>query len=627
MKAIFIYLFCVLSIQAFGQKDWVNLPEENLAERSMEEGNYALAINLYQQALDIRKAKYPKGIFCHLDAFKEVAEAMDHLIIAHSKAGDYKKHIELCQELCAWAKEGIEVFPTKPTCYLEYGLTQIKVAESYQKLKQYDRGVEVCQNLIDYLQNPSNTRPLKHVAKYVVGYAYSRAGEILKEQGQLKASATQHEKSVAAWQNTLQQSKDKLVYEAIAKQSEICVQRFDKLQDSTSVIKYAKLALIHYEYLFKKDPRNEKLSRKVETAGNTLASYKAGSGDHQDAIWRYKRSLALNEKQFKENGQAEQLEQMAALNLKISQAYTAVNDLSSSAEHLFTRVEQLIKLDELVAEIDYSYTISRNQYDLAKQHESLGNYPEAVKMMDESVVWGIKAIEKDTSSMRRKEWQWVQEFFRYQLLKKMEDYGTAYTSLDRLKKILNGLEELKPEIQYSEHIREVEVSQRELAYPEIVKLDTEIDNMEGGKMKFDKAVELVESLRKKMRKDRSMRLPFVRHTNVLAWNGILAGEYKITKKALKRAMRIKPVDPYLITNYAPCKLFLGKYKQADEIYAKYYNEPFKPGKKIIAGFIADLEEFEEEGVIPEMHRQKVDEIKAQLKVWQEEMKDTSPKTN
>ncbi len=617
----------MLSVQAFSQQSWVNLPEENLAEKAMEEDNYALAINLYEQALEIRKAKYPKGIYCSLTAFKEVAEAMDHLIIAHGKAGNYRKHIELCQELCAWAKDGMEVFPTKPTCYLEYGLTQIKVAESYQKLKQYDRGVEVCQNLVDYLQNPSNNRPLKHVAKYTVGYAYSRAGDILKDQGQLKASAIQHEKSVAAWQNTLKQSKETLVHEAIARQSEICVQRFAKLEDSTQVIKYAQISLRHYEILLNRDPGSEKLRNKVQTAGNSLANYKSGFGEYQDAIWRYKRSLTIHEKQFEERGKADDLEQMAALNLKISEAYTALDDVAKSVEHLFTRVEQLVKLDELVEDLDYSYTVSRNQYDLAKQYETLGSYSEALKMMDESIVWGIKAIEKDTTSTRRKEWQWVQEFFRYQLLKKMEDYGTAHSSLDRLKKILNGLEELEPEIQYSEYIREVEVSQRELAYPEIVKLDTEIDNMEGGKMKFDKAVELVESIRKKMRKDRSMRLPFVRHTNVLAWSGILAGEYKATKKALKRAMRIKPVDPYLLTNYAPCMLFMGKYKKADKIYAKYYNEPFRPGQKVIAGFIADLEEFEQEGVIPEMHREKVDEIKAQLKVWQEEMKDTSPKTN
>lgn len=615
MKAIFIYLFFIVSFQAFGQESWVNLPQEDQAEKAMEEGNHVLAIQLYEEALEIRKAKYPKGIYCSLTAFKEVAEAMDHLIIAHGKAGNYRKHIELCQELSAWATDGMDVFPTKPTCYLEYGLTQIKVAESYQKLEQYDRGVEVCQNLIDYLENPGNNRPLRHVAKYVVGYAHSRAGDILKDQGKLKASATQHEKSVAAWQNTLKQSKDQLVYEAIAKQSEICVQRFAKLEDSTLVIKYAQISLRYYEILLKKDPSNEKLRTKVQSAGNSLASYKAGFGEHQDAISRYKRSLAINEKQFEETGDAEHLEQMAALNLKISEVYTSMNDIAASAEHLFTRVEQLVKLDELVPETDYSYTISRNQYDLAKKYETLASYSEAVAMMDESVVWGIKAIEKDSVSIRRKEWQWVQEFFRYQLLKEMEDYKLAYTSLDRLKKILTGLEKLEPEIQYSEHLREVEVSQRELAYPDIVKLDTEIDEMEDGEMKFDKAVELVNSLRKKMRKDRSMRLPFVRHTNVLAWNGLLTGEYKTTKKALKRAMRIKPVDPYLITNYAPCLLFLGKYKKADRVYAKYYDQPFRPGKNIIEGFIDDLAEFEKEGAIPEMHREKVEEIKVRLKAW------------
>ncbi|MEM8527534.1 MAG: hypothetical protein AAGG68_23030 [Bacteroidota bacterium] len=77
-------------------------------------------------------------------------------------------------------------------------------------------------------------------------------------------------------------------------------------------------------------------------------------------------------------------------------------------------------------------------------------------------------------------------------------------------------------------------------------------------------------------------------------------------------MKIKPVDSYLITNYAPCLLFLGKYKKAEKVYFKYYDEPFKPGEKIIDGFMNDFEEFEEKDVIPEQHQVKVEKIKAKL---------------
>lgn|GEM_PF-1863165 len=615
MKTRFIYLFLFVSFQSFAQDVWTNLPQEDQAEKALDEGNYSLAISLYEEALETRKTKYPKGLHCSLTAFKEITTAMDHLIVANSKAGRYKKHIELCQELSAWSKKGMEVFPSKPNPYLEYGLVQIKMAESYQALDQYDKGVEVCQTLVDYFSNPENNRPFKFVAQQIVPFAHSRAGEILKDQGKLKDSATQHEKSVAAWQNTLKELDRTLVHEEIAQQSEICVQRFAKLQDSTRVVKYAEIALKHYGILLKGDSGNKKITRKIQEARNALANYKSAWGEYEEAIGHYTKSLAIHEKQFEQTGSTDDLKQMTALNLNISKCYESLDNALKSTEHLFIRIEQLKKLQELLPSVDYSYAISRNQYNLAKKQESLSSYAEALTVLDEAILWGQKAIKLDATNTRKKEWQWVQEFFRYQLLRELKDYKLAYGSVSRLKQIFIDLEALEAGIQYSEHIKEMEVSQRELAYPDIVKLDKEIEELEEGKTRFEKSLALVELLKKKMRKDRSLRLSFVKHTSALGWTGLMTGEFEVAKKALKRAMRIKPVDPYLITNYAPCLLFLGKYKKAEKVYTKYYDAPFKPGKKIIDGFVADFADFEENGVIPEIHREKAEEIKAQLKAW------------
>lgn len=615
MKTTFIYLFLFVSFQSFGQDAWTILPQEDQAEKAMDESNYSLAISLYEKALEIRKAKYPKGIHCSLIAFKEVTTAMDHLIVANSKAGHYKKHIELCQELSAWSKKGMTVFPSKPSPYLEYGLVQITIAESYQALGEYDKGVEVCQTLVDYYSNPGNNRPFKFVAKQIVPFAHSRAGEILKDQGKLKASVTQHEKSVAAWQNTLKQLDRTLVHEKIAQQSEICVQRFAKLKDSTLVVKYAEIALKHYGILLKGDRGNKKITRKVQEARNALANYKSAWGKHEEAIGHYTKSLAMHEKQFEQTGSSDDLKQMTALNLKISSSYESLNNAAKSTEHLLIRIEQLKDLQALLPSVDYSYAISRNQYNLAKKQEGLSRYTQALAVLDEAILWGQKAIKLDSTSTRKKEWQWVQEFFRYQLLRDMEDYKLAYGSLSRLKQVFTGLEALEPGIQYSEHIKAMEISQSELAYPDIVHLNKEIEELEEGRMKFEKSLVLVGLLKKKMRKDRSLRLSFIKHTTTLGWTGLMTGEFKIAQKALKKAMRIKPVDPYLITNYAPCLLFLGKYKKAEKVYTKYYDAPFTPEKKIIEGFVDDFVDFEENGIIPEIHREKVEEIKAKLKTW------------
>ncbi len=371
----------------------------------------------------------------------------------------------------------------------------------------------------------------------------------------------------------------------------------------------------HYGILLKGDSGNKKITRKIQEARNALANYKSAWGEYEEAIEYYTKSLAIHEKQFEETRSPDDLKQMTALNLKISESYESLNNAAKSTEHLLIRIEQLKDLQALLPSVDYSYAISRNQYNLAKKQEGLSRYTQALAVLDEAILWGQKAIKLDSTSTRRKEWQWVQEFFRYQLLRDMEDYKLAYSSLSRLKQVFTDLETLEPGIQYPEHIKAMEISQRELAYPDIVQLNKEIEDLEEGEMRFEKSLVLVGILKKKMRKDRSLRLPFIKHTTSLGWTGLMTGEFKIAQKALKKAMRIKPVDPYLITNYAPCLLFLGKYKKAEKVYTKYYDARFKPGKKIIEGFVDDFKDFEENGIIPEIHREKVEEIKAQLKAW------------
>lgn len=616
MKPILLSLFILLSFQSFGQDNWKNLPQEEQALKALNQKDYPLAIQLYEKALEIRKAKYPEGIHANINTLKEVSKAMDHLIVAHNKAKKYKKHIELCKELSAWSEKGIDLFPDKTGPYLEYGFSQLRIAESHQALKQYDKGGKRCQNLIDYFAKSNKHKAFKVVANQMIPLAHGRAGDILKDQGDLKASVVQHEKSVAAWQSNLKGTTQKaLVYEKIGRQAEICVQRFGKLEDSTNVIKYAEIALKQYKLLSKKEPRNEVFPTKIRNAESTLAIYKSTEGSYEEAIEHYKNSLDIDTKRFKKSGNPDDLKQMTAINLKISECYDALKNQAKSAEYLSTRVEQLEELQKRLPKNDYSYITSRNQYNLAKKYETLKEYPKALKTLEKSMLFGQTAIEKDPENTRRKEWPWIQEFFRFQLLREMGDYKEAGSSLEQLKNIFTKLEELESGIQYSEHLKEVETSQNELAYPDVVKLDMEIEGMEDGKSKFDKSMALVKLLKKKMKKDPSMQLSYVRHTSALAWTGLMTGEYKKSAKALKKAMKIKPVDPYLITNYAPCLLFLGKYEQAEAFYTKHYNDPFKPESKIIEGFMDDFEKFEEKGVIPKAHRAKADEIKAKLEAW------------
>jgi len=612
-KSIIITFFLLVSFQAFGQNNWVNLPEENQAQTALNQKKYPLAIELYRKALEIRKAKYPHGLdACDLNAFKEIVKAMNNLATAHEKFEGYGTAIGQYVALSKWAEEGMRVFPKESNPYSEYGLAQIQIAKAFQALGNYKRGEEVCRKLIKYFQNPAGNIAFKYVGDQVFAIAHGRIGEILEDKWETKKSVAQHEKSVALWQNLLGFVDDKLTFKKVASQSEICVNRFKTLKDTNNVIKYGELSLKYYELQTKKDPENKDFLRGIENISNILAFHQSARGEYQKAIKHFKRSLAINEQKFRQSNKADYMIQLTAVNMKVSDCYESLNNTTKSAEHLHTRIEQLKLLQELLPKKDYAYSISRNQYNLAEKYETLGKKEQALTVLDESIALSPLAIERDPKSTRKKEWQWVQEFFRYQLLRDMENYDLAYHSLERLKTIFGEIEALAPGIQYSEHIKEVEISQNELAYPKIVKLNMEIADLPDGSAKFNKLQALVKSLKKLKRKDKSMRLSYVKHTNKLAWTGLITGNYKPTKKALKKAMRLKPVDPYLITNYAPCLLFLGKYKKADKIYARYYDQPFKPEQKIINGFIDDIKAFEEKGVIPLEHREKVEEIKARL---------------
>lgn len=620
MKYTLLSFLLMVSFESFGQDSWTNLPQENQAQEALDQKNYSRAIQLYSKALEIRRDKYPNGLYrCDIDAFKEIVKAIEQLATTYENANDYTTAIKQYEALSAWSKEGIQKFPYQSNPYSEYGLAEIQISRNYQALGQYDKGIAIGQKLINYFQDSRNNKYFKYVASQIIPIAHGRIGEILSDKNQLKASVAQHEKSIDAWRKALGQVKEELVYEKIASQAEFCVNRLKKLKDTTNVIKYGELSLKYYNLLLNMDTEEEDILRGIENIGNILAFHKAGRGAYKEAIEHFQKSLAINEKKFQQSGSAEHMKQLTAVNFYVSGYYESLNNTSASAKHLAIRIEQLIKLQELLPAKDYSYSISRNKYNLAKKYEDLTKYTQALTVLDASIALSPIAIERDPESTKKKEWQWIQEYFRYQLLKEMKNYELAHSSLRRLKDIFIELEALAPGISYSEHIKEAEISQRELAYPEVLQLTAEIDKLDDGKVKFDKLSTLVKLLKKKKRKDKLMRLSYLKHTSELAWTGLMTGNYKASKKALKKATRLKPVDPYLLTNYAPCLLFMGKYKKAEKVYAKYYNAPFKPGKKIIFGFIEDLEAFEEKGVIPTKHRAKVEEIKDQLSAWNMEL--------
>ena len=73
----------------------------------------------------------------------------------------------------------------------------------------------------------------------------------------------------------------------------------------------------------------------------------------------------------------------------------------------------------------------------------------------------------------------------------------------------------------------------------------------------------------------------------------------------REALPIDPSKHWINANLAAALLFQGRYDEAEQIYRQYKDE-------LKDGFLADFEEFEKAGVIPEECKADVERIKKML---------------
>ena len=203
MKPLFFIFSLLISLNSYGQEFWVSLPQEDQAELAIKQVNYDLAAKLYEEALQIRIAKYPDGIYKKVRSLNEVTKAATNLRSIYAKANRKSDYVEICMKISAWAEMGIETFPDMRSQYLNYHVSQIRLAEGYRVLKEYDTGLSICQKTIKFLQNSGDSEMLQYVALHVLPYAQCTAADILEGQGMIEASAIEQEKCVVGWQKVL----------------------------------------------------------------------------------------------------------------------------------------------------------------------------------------------------------------------------------------------------------------------------------------------------------------------------------------------------------------------------------------------------------------------------------------
>jgi hypothetical protein len=79
---------------------------------------------------------------------------------------------------------------------------------------------------------------------------------------------------------------------------------------------------------------------------------------------------------------------------------------------------------------------------------------------------------------------------------------------------------------------------------------------------------------------------------------------------------VDSTNKYLFTNLAPALLLQGQYEAAKAEYLKWKDQPYFPERGLATyreAFLADLEVFEQAGVIPVERKKDVEKIRALLK--------------
>ncbi len=82
-------------------------------------------------------------------------------------------------------------------------------------------------------------------------------------------------------------------------------------------------------------------------------------------------------------------------------------------------------------------------------------------------------------------------------------------------------------------------------------------------------------------------------------------EFSKAEQYAREGIEVDPTQTFIYSNLAPSLLFQGKYKEAEEIYKKYKLE-------LKDSFLSDFEQFETEGIIPEIYQSDVEKIKQLL---------------
>jgi tetratricopeptide (TPR) repeat protein len=112
------------------------------------------------------------------------------------------------------------------------------------------------------------------------------------------------------------------------------------------------------------------------------------------------------------------------------------------------------------------------------------------------------------------------------------------------------------------------------------------------------------------------RSDLAKNLNSLGWYELLTGDFVNAELHCRESLTFDPNSPYPNTNIPAALLFQGKYEAAKELYMEWKDKPFLPGSAEMPtfreAFLDDLNTFEKKGLVNDVNRVKVKEIREML---------------
>lgn len=529
-------------------------------------GNVDKALILYESYNSLEK-ELNRGFPNNITFKNNLASSYERLGSIQETLGNYDKALYLHQEFQKLIKELSNEYPNDIQYKLGVAISYEKLGSVYSSLKNLEKALEYHQIGVTTSENLLKEYPKNIEVKHSLAVAYEKLGKTHRSLGNMERALVFHEFETALFEELINEFPSNVVFKnGIA----VSYQYMGEIFNSNGVTDKAFACYQLYNAIEKelnvKYPANSDFRSNLANSYLKLGNLYRSNGNLIEALACYQNQLDIlkefyqahpNNKSFK-NRLAISYEKLGithSLLENLNEAlifYQSYNSFAKELNESFpTDIEYKNNLAISYAKLGMSYLDQDKGKSLSYLKDALQQFKELINMSPQNI-----------------------DFKRY--------YDTLYSG-----------------------IREIEASSYESE--SILKA---IQNSKVNEERF----KLYKQLLTTYQEEGASSEVLASTLNSVAWYGLLSGQFNQILPFLEVGIYLDPEYKYFYTNLPPTLLFQGRVDEAMNEYKKWALQPF--GEQGLAtykdAFLADFEEFEAAGIIPEERKADVARVKKLL---------------